>query len=104
MFEKLNLFKRMKEAEDKVAILEDRTELYETQVSTLVEEHQEALDAISESYSLIDRVADAMLRKIEVDEAVARLSDSSLQTVITLGGIDLSLPHGLTAGTPVEAD
>ena len=104
MFEKLNLFKRMKEAEDKVATLEDRTALYESQVSTLVEEHQDALDAISESYNLIDKVADAVLRKIEVDEAVARLSDSSLQTVINLGGVDLSLSTGLNDGVQVEAD
>jgi len=91
----------MHEAEERIGQLEDRVTLYEAQISSLVVEHQEVLDELERGFGFIDRVADAVLRKIEVDEAVARLSDSSLQTVIDLGGADLSLKPGLTMGVPI---
>ena len=102
MFEKLNLFKRMREAEEKTEQLESRVALYEAQVSSLVVEHQEVLDELEKGFSFIDRIADAVLRKVEVDEAVARLCDSSLRTVIDMGGVDLSLKPGLTLLEPME--
>jgi len=82
MFEGLNVWKRMTEAEDKVETLEARVALYEAVINEVTMSHNVVLENIEKVPSLIERLTDAMLRKIESDEQVTHLSNGTLHALV----------------------
>ena len=100
MFEKIHVFRRLKELETAVEVLNGRCSLYEVEISSYVD----ALETRDEAYDkllvlnerLVNILNEHMLDKLVEVEA----NNSSLQTITnSLNAADLTLPEGLTEVT-----
>jgi len=83
---KLNIWRRLREAEEKVCQLEDRVTLYEAIVTELCEEHVDTAEMLLKLSTLVGRLAEASMRS----------SEASRSVVDTLRAVDLTLRNGLT--------